>query len=327
MNKLRNIKLLGNFYYSHRKPPLKPSYIYYFRIQQSHNQGSQNVFYFEESNITKKMDKADPNYIKLYEKIPLIAILGWTGSTDKVLKKYHKIYADIGYHTIRFSPSDYTVFLERRKHKSYTEKFINILQENKLNRNQYLVHTFSNASNFVIYHHLVENKDNGYDFFTKNQRGLIFDSGPGFPSSPIEFFKGLNGLVEEHVSIAPLKYLISATITLSFLTFHIINFGNHYFTHSYNVILRDDRDVPLLVLYSTIDSLVDFRNIAKYAEDKKKLFPNLHVKTVVYNDADHVSLYAKHPKDYIKQITNHLATCKLNLNSILDDSEIKLLKT
>jgi hypothetical protein len=45
----------------------------------------------------------------------------------------------------------------------------------------------------------------------------------------------------------------------------------------------------------------------------------LYLKTVVYNDAEHVLLYAKHPEDYVKHIIEHINYCKLDLKNALGD--------
>ena len=79
------------------------------KIEVKKQMGQQNVFYFEESKLLKTIDDAnDAIYLKLRETIPVVLLLGWTGGKDAHLKKYSDIYSNLGYHTIRFSPSDYT---------------------------------------------------------------------------------------------------------------------------------------------------------------------------------------------------------------------------
>jgi len=79
------------------------------KIQLKKQMGQQNVFYFEESILLKTIEDAnDANYLKLRETLPVVLLLGWTGGKDSHLKKYAEFYSNLGYHTIRFSPSDYT---------------------------------------------------------------------------------------------------------------------------------------------------------------------------------------------------------------------------
>lgn len=235
----------------------------------SGNHGKQNEFYFEESKITKSMDKSDPNYRKLYERIPLVTVLGWTGSYDKVLKKYSNIYSDMGYHTIRFSTDHSTTFLKRRKHESITDKFIDLINKSNVNKNPILVHTFSNASNFIIYHHIVKNEKNKYSFFKENQRGLIFDCGPGYSDDMVALFKSISNLVGDSIKFPPLKYLFTSIIVSAFWIYDLSHKKNNYFLNATETILRDERNVPLLVYYSTKDKLLLAKYTAKFIEDKK----------------------------------------------------------
>jgi hypothetical protein len=82
---------------------------YTTKIEHKNQMGQQNVFYFEESKLLETIEDAnDSNYVKLRETLPVVLLLGWTGGKDAHLKKYSDLYSSLGYHTIRFSPSDYT---------------------------------------------------------------------------------------------------------------------------------------------------------------------------------------------------------------------------
>ena len=178
---------------------------------------------------------------------------------------------------------------------------------------------FSNASCFIIYQHVLNeiNKTNSeYDFFGRNQVGLVFDSTPGWP--PSQFYKFTQSVYELTGSESTKNYLISAMLVLLFKTYCTIQFGNDYFSRFFRTLLHDNREnIPTLFLYSKADKLVDVNNIEKFVSDRKKLLPNLKIKSVVYEDAEHVMIYQKYPDDYLKHIKQHLELCNLNFKNQL----------
>jgi len=86
--------------------------------------------------------------------------------------------------------------------------------------------------------------------------------------------------------------------------------------------LNDTRPIPNLYMYSKADKLISYREITNFVEEKQKLFPNLYVKSVVYEDADHVLIYAKYPNDYLKNIVEHLSICNLDIKKILTENNL-----
>lgn len=112
----------------------------------SKNKGEQNVFYFEPSRLLPS-DKTLPEYLFLYSKIPVICLLGWAGAQDQHLVKYSRIYSQLGYHTLRFSPSmKITFFITKALQKKYANEFLESFNNYGIKKNLILVHIFSNAS-------------------------------------------------------------------------------------------------------------------------------------------------------------------------------------
>lgn len=108
--------------------------------------GKQNVFYFEPSKLLPA-DINNQKYADLYAKIPVVALLGWAGAQDQHLQKYSSIYSALGYHTIRFSPSNQlSFFVTETTHKAYASEFLELFNKHNLTQNRILVHMFSNAS-------------------------------------------------------------------------------------------------------------------------------------------------------------------------------------
>lgn len=177
------------------------------------SRGKQNTFYFDESNLLASLDKSDPAYQKMFKQIPVILVLGWAGASDNNLKKYQSIYAQMGYHTLRFAPSSHLTFVDTKNHRKYADELLDCLRNQyKLTENLIFTHFFSNACSFIMYQYFIDemNKNNSdYDFFKQNHKGIIYDSAPGWVTKPISFSFGVSNLVKNQVSFAPVRYLIS----------------------------------------------------------------------------------------------------------------------
>ena len=293
--------------------------------------GSQNVFYYEPSILLDNVNKNDKLYSKLHETIPVILLFGWTHCYDSHLKKYQLIYKNMGYHTIRISPSFNLTMFQHKKQKTYAYELLNILKDNLIT-NKFLIHAFSNAGIVVIYHHIINEIKNGksekYDFFRQNQKGLIHDSAIGLPGTRPILIQAVSDIIKNNIKFAPLRYLIATSLVLTYwIKYEIIQKDRDYFTGTFNTAMNDDRLIPTLGLYSTKDRIIDPNNIAKYFENRKKLFPELYLKTVVYNDGDHTLLYPNHQEDYVKHVVDHLKYCKLDLKTALGDELYKNINT
>ena len=296
-------------------------------------QGEQNTFYFKKSILISSNILSVSEHAKLYDSIPVVLLLGWAGARDTHLNKYANIYQSMGYHTVRFSPSENLTFLGMKKHKSYTFKLLDLMKnEYKLTNNKIFIHSFSNACGFIIYQHLLNvrngvyngkdfnNKD--YEFMTSNLCGFIGDSNFGFPHNPIDLFFGTVNLLETQIKSKLVRILVSSTVVTTYELYRLIKFGNDYFSNAYKIMLADDLQIPFLFMYSKVDKLINAVEIKKFIDEKQKRYPNQYIKTVVYDDAEHVLLYLKHPEDYIKNINNHLIFCKIDMPTILNGLNI-----
>jgi hypothetical protein len=88
----------------------------------------QDVFKFEPSKLEGASSKNSTDY----KRIPVILLLGWAGCIDKHLSKYHQIYHNLGYHTIRLSPSITFTFLSRYKtHYAVANQLLDSIKSNK----------------------------------------------------------------------------------------------------------------------------------------------------------------------------------------------------
>ena len=296
--------------------------------------GKQNVFYFTKSKLLNSDKLNELESTKLYGNIPVVFLLGWTGAKDKHLTKYANIYASMGYHTVRFSPSNKLTFFEKSTHKSFAFKLLDLMKnEYNLTNNKIFIHSFSNAAGFIIYHHMLNIKNgvyNGkefnnkdYEFMTSNLCGFIGDSNFGFPHNPIDLFFGTVNLLETQIKSKLVRILVSSTVVTTYELYRLIKFGNDYFSNAYKIMLADDLQIPFLFMYSKVDKLINAVEIKKFIDEKQKRYPNQYIKTVVYDDAEHVLLFLKHPDDYTKNINNHLIFSKIDMPTIFNGLNIE----
>jgi hypothetical protein len=267
--------------------------------------GRQNTFYIEKSKLEKS----------LHDKIPVICLMGWAGARDSHLKKYEKIYSDLGYHTVRFSPSNSVTFLKKKDHIKHANEFISLFNS-EFKENKFMFHFFSNACIFSIYHLLINRLDEPDLKFMFNQRGQIFDSGMGWVHGYFQLYEGLNNLLETEFKSEIVKRLVSANICLILFGYTVITLNNNYFTNAFQRVIDDKRkDIATLYLYSRADKLISHHDITKKYDERLQILKNYninsYIKSVIYDDADHVLIYAKHTDNYLKQIKQHLKVCNL----------------
>jgi hypothetical protein len=281
----------------------------------------QNTFFFEKSPIlSSELAKNSNAYSKLYDNLPVVLLFGWTGSRDRQLVKYQKLYSSMGYHVLRFSPSNKLTFLGRKDHPKYTENLLYLFtNELKLTKNPIITHIFSNAGSFIFYQHIIHqmNQQNkNWEFFKLNHRAAIYDSSPGWPHSALPLWHGIADLNRPLNFFA--RYLISTVLVSCAALYHYGQLGKNYFTVVFDRIINDKRPVPTLIMYSEADKLIDPKSIKEMIIKRKQLHKDLYLKTVVFKDADHVLIYKKYPDDYLKHITEHLKMCNLDQNTVLE---------
>jgi hypothetical protein len=288
--------------------------------------GKQDVFYFEESPVSKTIHRNDKSYLRVYEQIPVILLFGWAGAIDRHLEKYSIVYNSLGYHTLRFAPSNSLTFLRSSEHKKYAYKLLDLMKVDlNLSKNPIGIHGFSNACGFVLYHHIINElntEKSDYEFFKKNHRSLIIDSAFGWPTSPLVLRAGISDLIQNQVPLQPFRFLLSSFFVTLAVSYHLLHFGEHYFKKAFDTISRDKRDVPTLMIFSKADKLISAESIDQMANARMKLYPNLYVKKVIYEDAEHVLIYVKHTEEYLKHVKEHLELCKLKIdeNALLNQT-------
>ncbi len=98
-----------------------------------------------------------------------------------------------------------------------------------------------------------------------------------------------------------------------------MNLGDHYFSRAIRTAREDQRLVPTLAILTRNDKLLPFDLCNEFHESRKKIFPSLKHKTVVFEDAEHVKIFAKHADLYMQHVTEHLAACGIDMKTAIGD--------
>lgn len=202
-------------------------------------------------------------------------------------------------------------------------------KELKLVNNPIITHQFSNAPLFVLYNQILREisgpePSKEYNFFKLNHRTDILDSAIGWPVPGYKLLGGMADLLSLHYDNPVKRYSAAFAIVILYEAYYYANFGNDYFSKAYETINYDSRCLPTLSMYSKGDKLISAKSIAKMIRIRRKAYPNIYIKEVVFEDADHVLLYPKYPEEYVKHIHDHLNYCKLDLKSVLKEANITI---
>jgi len=278
--------------------------------------GQQNVFYF---NRSPKADELSE------EEIPLAIVLSWADSSDASTQKYSKIYEELGFHTIRFSPTLRTAIFNVENHVNLAQELLQLITEkHTLTKNPIVVHTFSNAGLFIYRYvsQLVHSDDTGkYEFFKRNFKCLVADSGPGWPGSISGLMGSVSDIMSKFVSNKFARFTIAVLGSSMFLLKHrlLLPLDSNYFQRFFKALVQDKFEVPTLVFYSKSDKLVDAKVTLRFVDERRDFKPKLLVDKLEFAGTEHVSHYQKYPNFYIVRLKEHLANCCVPVNETDDD--------
>ena len=280
--------------------------------------GEQNKFYFEKSIL---LDEKNTECTSMYNKIPVVVLLGWSGAQDNQLKKYSQIYSKMGYHTVRFSPSNYFIAFETSKHKNFAVEFLNLIKnEYKLANNPILINNFSNASFIAIYISCVRilNEDSKFreefDFFMSNRKGMIFDGSVGLNLGFFHLIKMGNIILQGQIKITALRWLTILLVAILNEIYKLATLGNHHIIESLNYYLHKDVQLmPTLHLYTKTDKIVPHEIVSENIEIRRRNFPQQTIVPVLFETGEHVKIYLEHPEKYLELVKEHIKRCGLEI--------------
>jgi hypothetical protein len=268
--------------------------------------GQHNKFYYRESPLANKINN---------DKIPIVLVLGWAASVDKHVLKYAQIYESLGFRTIRIAPSLRLSIFQPNLHKEYAITLLEMIKSKpELEHSPIIIHTFSNAGTFIYRHitEMIHEPDNEYSYLKQNIKTMIYDSGPGHPSSLSKLIKSIAELAQPQLKSIVLAYGFAIIGVLAYYLKLIFSpRRSNFLDQTLKALIQDKVEVPILALISKKDNMIDYRHTFNILKERQKHVPDLKINTVVFEDSAHCSNYSYYGDVYVEKIRKHLAEVKI----------------
>jgi len=199
-----------------------------------------------------------------------------------------------------------------------------ITDKHSLTKNPIVVHTFSNAGLFIyrFVSEIVHSDATGkYEFFKKNFKCLVLDSGPGWPGSISGLMSSVSDIMSKFVNNKLARYTITVFGSSMFLLKHrfLLPLDSNYFQRFFKSLVQDKFEVPTLVFYSKSDKLVDAKVTLRFIGERRNFKPKLLIDKLEFAGTEHVSHFQKYPNFYAVRLKEHLANCCVPVYENVDD--------
>ncbi|KAH8357982.1 hypothetical protein KR084_006495 [Drosophila pseudotakahashii] len=243
--------------------------------------------------------------------VPIVMLLGWAGCQDRYLMKYSKIYEDRGLITVRYTAPVDTLFWKRSEMVPIGEKILKLIQDMNFDSHPLIFHIFSNGGAYLYQHislAVIRHKS------PLQVRGVIFDSAPG-ERRMIGLYRAITAIYGREKRCNCLKAL-AITITLSMMWFveESISAIKSLFGQSSPIrsspfcdLKNEANKYPQLFLYSKGDVVIPYRDVEKFIRLRRD--QGIDVSSVCFEDAEHVKIYTKYPKQYVQCVCNFIRNC------------------
>ncbi|XP_026835070.1 transmembrane protein 53-A isoform X2 [Drosophila erecta] len=145
-------------------------------------------------------------------------------------------------------------------------------------------------------------------------RGVIFDSAPG-ERRILSLYRAITAIYGREKRCNCLAALV-ITITLSIMWFveESISALKSLFVASSPIrpspfcdLKNEANRYPQLFLYSKNDIVIPYRDVEKFIQLRRD--QGIQVSSVCFEDAEHVKIYTKYPKQYVQCVCNFIRNC------------------
>ncbi|XP_017061204.1 transmembrane protein 53 [Drosophila ficusphila] len=259
----------------------------------------ENIF-----ELTNGNDNKDNN-------VPIVMLLGWAGCQDRYLMKYSKIYEERGLITVRYTAPVDTLFWKRSEMVPIGEKILKLIQDMNFDAHPLIFHIFSNGGAYLYQHiNLAVTKHKS----PLRVHGVIFDSAPG-ERRMLGLYRAITAIYGRENRCNCLTAL-AITISLSIMWFveESISALKSLFVQSSSVhpspfceLKNEVNKYPQLFLYSKGDVVIPYRDVEKFIRLRRE--KGIEVSSVCFEDAEHVKIYIKYPKQYVQCVCNFIKNC------------------
>ncbi|KAM9977127.1 hypothetical protein ACTFIR_010983 [Dictyostelium discoideum] len=235
------------------------------------------------------------------ESRPISIVLGWMGSTQKLLLKYINLWTSRGFNTFSYR-ADYLetlAILGLRSKAMHMLKQISTYLKERPNCDTIIFHIFSNGGGF-LYWALIEFMlaNDEYKFIHPMIKGVVMDSLPTFTNT--QLFTGFWSLAK------PMGGSLTAYATLPLtapIWFPFFIFYRKYLTHPKNQFVHT-------VLYSTDDKLIPGAEVEAFLVRLKQNIRNDLIHVQKWEKSEHVCHLKHHTKDYLNNLNIFLKSVK-----------------
>ncbi|EDW89836.1 transmembrane protein 53 isoform X2 [Drosophila yakuba] len=243
--------------------------------------------------------------------VPIVMLLGWAGCQDRYLMKYSKIYEERGLITVRYTAPVDSLFWKRSEMIPIGEKILKLIQDMNFDAHPLIFHIFSNGGAYLYQHiNLAVMKHKS----PLHVRGVIFDSAPG-ERRILSLYRAITAIYGRKKRCNCLAALV-ITITLSIMWFveESVSALKSLFVPSSPIrpspfcdLKNEANRYPQLFLYSKADIVIPYRDVEKFIRLRRD--QGIQVSSVCFEDAEHVKIYIKYPKQYVKCVCNFIKNC------------------
>ncbi|XP_062513465.1 transmembrane protein 53-like [Corticium candelabrum] len=232
---------------------------------------------------------------------PLALLCGWAACSEAPLKKYSKIYQQLGWEAHVFPGSIPLLWSHLLMYSSVNWRMRNVAVKEDNQPRDVIMHLFSSAPGFVLPCLL--------QAMSKHQtglclRGLVFDSSPTRISRDMIWVGARDRIESARVNPVLLGPPVAVTFAIDWLYNHLENTERRMHDVLSSPLVQS---VPHLYLYSKADAVVRPSHIEKWKN--YQLSRGVAVSSHVWDDSQHNKHFRKYPKEYTKLVQDFALGC------------------
>lgn len=212
--------------------------------------------------------------------------------------------------TVRVIVPAQTLFFQAYKVSQVAQGLLDVLAQHNILHNPIIFHVFSNGGCMVYTQLTALLNSPDCEYHDKvSVRGVIFDSSPGKRRilNAVKAFMStlqLSLALRYLLGFCLLMYLIFTRILLRLLP---MDLGSGRGFQLYEALCKDPAQCPQLFLYSRADQVILAKDVEEVmAKREEKGVP---VKSVCWEDSQHVAHMRAHPEVYTKACLDFVTTC------------------
>lgn len=207
--------------------------------------------------------------------------------------------------TLTFIVPPRKLFLQTRELSGVAQGLMDVLVKNNFIDNHIVFHVFSNGGCLVYTQliHLLNMPDSPFRD-RLHVRGVIFDSAPG-KKRILQATKAFMLTVQANVVI---RFILGFFLLVYLMIMQVVSKlvpGRGFLL--YKNVMEDPTSCPQLFLYSKADKIILSEDVEEMITARKER--GFDVKSICWDDSEHVSHFRSHPEIYTKTCQEFVASC------------------